>query len=86
MRKLLTSAALVIAAPLLVAAENTQPTPLAIVDTIPAARDIAYPGTIQLEVDASDTRQGIMRVRQTIPVASAGRLTLLLPEWLLHRL
>ena len=82
MRKLLTSAALVIAAPLLVAAENTLPTPLAIVDNVPAARDIAYPGTIQLDVDASDTSQGIMRVRETIPVASAGKLTLLLPQWL----
>ena len=51
-------------------------------DTIPAPRDIAYPGTMQLEVDARDHDQGIFRVTQTIPVDKAGPLTLLYPEWL----
>jgi predicted metalloprotease with PDZ domain len=51
-------------------------------DTIPAPRDIAYPGTMTLTVDASDPAQGIFHVTQTIPVAQAGRLTLLYPEWL----
>jgi len=51
-------------------------------DTIPAPQDIAYPGTMQLEVDARDHDQGIFRVTQTIPVAKAGPLTLLYPEWL----
>ncbi|WP_417620916.1 M61 family metallopeptidase [Parasphingorhabdus sp.] len=51
-------------------------------ETIPAPRDIAYPGTMSLEVDARDHDQGIFRVTQTIPVAKAGRLTLLYPEWL----
>ncbi len=53
-----------------------------VVDTIPAARDIPYPGTMLLEVDTTDTTQRIWRVRQTIPVASSGPLTLLYPEWL----
>ena len=49
---------------------------------VPAPRDVPYaPGTILLEVDASDTAQRIFRVRQTIPVA-AGPLTLLYPQWL----
>tara|TARA_R110002012_G_scaffold165912_3_gene328440 strand:- start:8582 stop:10633 length:2052 start_codon:yes stop_codon:yes gene_type:complete len=51
-------------------------------DTIPAPQDIAYPGTMQLEVDARDHDQGIFRITQTIPVAKAGPLTLLYPEWL----
>ncbi|MEH6789769.1 M61 family metallopeptidase [Parasphingorhabdus sp.] len=51
-------------------------------DTIPAPQDIAYPGTMMLEVDARDHEQGIFRVSQTIPVAKAGPLTLLYPEWL----
>ncbi len=45
-------------------------------------RDVPYPGVLALEVDASDTRQGIFRVRQTIPVAQPGRLTLRYPKWL----
>ena len=51
-------------------------------DMIPAPQDIAYPGTMHLEVDARDHDQGIFRVTQTIPVAKAGPITLLYPEWL----
>ncbi|AMO73009.1 M61 family metallopeptidase [Sphingorhabdus sp. M41] len=51
-------------------------------ETIPAPQDVAYPGIIKLKVDARDHDQGIFRVIQTIPVAQAGRLTLLYPEWL----
>ncbi|HTG39825.1 peptidase M61, partial [Sphingomonas sp.] len=50
--------------------------------TIPAPRDVDYPGIIKLNVDATDIRQGIFRVRETIPVAQAGRMTLLMPQWL----
>ncbi len=46
------------------------------------ARDVPYPGVLALEVDASDTRQGIFRVRETIPVAGPGTLTLRYPQWL----
>lgn len=41
-----------------------------------------YPGVIGLEVDVSDTARRIYRVRETIPVAAPGRLTLLYPQWL----
>ncbi|SIN59969.1 Predicted metalloprotease, contains C-terminal PDZ domain [Parasphingorhabdus marina DSM 22363] len=50
--------------------------------TIPAPQDVPYPGTMRLSVDATDNKQGIFRVEQVIPVAKAGRLTLLYPEWL----
>ncbi len=46
-----------------------------------AARDIPYPGTIRLDVDASDTSRGIYRVVETIPVRP-GPLVLLYPQWL----
>jgi predicted metalloprotease with PDZ domain len=44
-------------------------------------RDVPYPGRIALDVDATDVERGIFRVRETIPVARAGRLTLLFPTW-----
>ncbi|MEN2787632.1 M61 family metallopeptidase [Sphingomonas qilianensis] len=63
-------------------AENSKPQPVPFVDTIPAARDLPYPGTMTLAVDATDTKRGIFTVKQTIPVAAAGPMTLLYPKWL----
>ena len=48
---------------------------------VPAPQDKPYPGTITMHVDAGDTRQGIFRVHETIPV-QAGALTLLYPQWI----
>jgi predicted metalloprotease with PDZ domain len=53
-----------------------------IVETIPPALDVAWPGVINLSVDASDNTRGIIRVRETIPVGAPGPLTLLYPKWL----
>lgn len=63
-------------------AQKSQPQPLPFVDTIPAARDIAYPGTITLDIDATDTQRAIFRVKETIPVAQSGHMVLLFPKWL----
>ena len=63
-------------------AANSAPQPVPIVDTIPAARDMPYPGTMTLKVDATDIDRAIFRVQQTIPVAEPGPMTLLLPKWL----
>ena len=71
---------LALSAPL--SAQNSAPQPLPIVSTIPVARDIAFPGTMRLHVDATDIDQHVFRVRQTIPVPAAGRMTLLMPQWL----
>ena len=49
---------------------------------IPPPEEAAYPGTITLAVDASDYGRHIFRVRETLPVAGPGPLTLLLPKWL----
>ncbi|MDR3447768.1 MULTISPECIES: M61 family metallopeptidase [unclassified Dyella] len=50
-------------------------------DNVPPPQDTKYPGTVTLHVDASDTVQGIFRVRETIPV-KPGALTLLYPQWI----
>ena len=65
-------------------AGNSLPQPVTITDTIPAPKDVAYPGgTIRLAVDATDTTRGIFSVKEVIPVAGVGdKLTLLLPKWL----
>ena len=65
-------------------AGNSLPQPVTITDTIPAPKDVAYPGgTIQLAVDATDVMRGIFSVKEVIPVAGVGdKLTLLLPKWL----
>ncbi len=65
-----------------VPAGNSAPQPVPIVDTIPPAADVLYPGTIDLTVDTTDTLRGIFRVTETIPVAKAGPMTLLYPKWL----
>ncbi|HWW65019.1 MAG TPA: peptidase M61 [Sphingomonadaceae bacterium] len=72
---------LLIAAPLPAAVPNSMPQPIAVPHDVPEARDIAYPGTIRLRVDATDTQRRIFRVQEDIPVAP-GKLTLLYPEWL----
>ena len=49
---------------------------------IPAPQDTPYaPGTIKVEVDATNLAQRIFRVKETIPV-QPGELTLLYPEWI----
>lgn len=50
--------------------------------SIPAARDAAFPGVMTLHVDATDTVQGVFTVHQSIPVQSSGHQVLLFPEWL----
>src|SRR5436305_10063806 len=61
---------------------NSRPEPTANIDTIPAPRDVPFPGTIQLTVDASDVTRGIFNVREHIPVPAAGDFVLLYPKWL----
>ena len=65
-----------------VPAGNSAPRPVPVVDTIPAPVDRPYPGTITLDVDATDVTRRIFRVVETIPVEKAGHMVLLFPEWL----
>ena len=80
-RVLLATAALPFAATAQVPAGNSAPQPVSFEDTIPAPRDVPYPGTIKLDVDATDTTRGIVRVKETIPV-EPGHVVLLYPKWL----
>jgi predicted metalloprotease with PDZ domain len=48
---------------------------------IPAARDVAYPGVLTLDVNLADLERRLFVVHETIPV-KPGPLTLLYPEWL----
>ena len=50
---------------------------------LPAPRDVPYPGTISLDVDATDVVRGLFRVTERIPVAEGAReLIVQLPQWL----
>ncbi|MCX8475297.1 MAG: peptidase M61 [Sphingomonas sp.] len=82
MHRALSFAALLLTTASPATAQNSAPQPVPFVDTIPEARDIAYPGTLQLDIDATDTQRGIFRVKQTIPVAKSGHMVLLYPKWL----
>jgi predicted metalloprotease with PDZ domain len=73
------AAVLVAAGPL---AAQDQPQPLAPSPQIAAPQDVPYPGTIKLYVDATDLDHRIFQVRETVPVAASGPLTLLYPRWL----
>lgn len=76
------AAVLLASASPLAAQPSPGPQPAPMPPATPAPQDIAYPGVIRLEVDATDTQRRIWRVKETIPVARAGRLTLLYPQWL----
>jgi predicted metalloprotease with PDZ domain len=58
-------------------AQDSAPMPPAIA----APQDAPYPGTITLEVDATDNMRGIWTAREVIPVRP-GLLTLLYPQWI----
>ncbi|MEO8455288.1 MAG: peptidase M61 [Sphingomicrobium sp.] len=62
--------------------QNSRPAATPKPDAIPAPRDVAYPGTIQLTVDASDVTRAIFRVHEQVPVAAPGDFVLLYPKWL----
>ncbi|WP_374468507.1 M61 family metallopeptidase [Phenylobacterium sp.] len=56
-----------------------QPTPLP--PAVAEPRDVAYPGVITVDVDATDLERRIFRVRQSIPVTAPGPMTILFPQW-----
>jgi predicted metalloprotease with PDZ domain len=62
-------------------ADSTLPQPAPLPPPIPTPVDKPYPGTINLQVDLTDTARSIMSVHETIPVAP-GPLTLLYPQWI----
>ncbi len=70
--------------PLLVvtpAGASPGPQPAQAAASVPAPRDVAYPGLIRLDVDATDVGHRIFDVHETVPVV-AGPFTLLYPQWI----
>ena len=62
---------------------RSAPTAVPLPPPLPEPRDIPYPGTITLDIDATDVARGLFRATERIPVSDgASELTLLLPEWL----
>ncbi|MCA6320384.1 MAG: peptidase M61, partial [Phenylobacterium sp.] len=62
--------------------QRSLPQPEPLPPPIVAAKDEAYPGTLRLQVDATDLERRIFRVRQSVPLAGPGPVTLLYPQWL----
>jgi predicted metalloprotease with PDZ domain len=58
------------------------PQPFPMPPKIEAPQDAAYPGLLKVQVDATDLDHHIFRVHETIPVAKAGPITILYPQWL----
>lgn len=78
---LLTTALLLAGAP---ASADTRgaPQPARIEQIIPTARDIAFPGVVRLEIDATDLQRKIWTIRQSIPAPKPGRMSLHYAEWI----
>jgi len=65
------------------AAQTSQgPQPYPMPPRTEAPQDVAYPGLLTVQVDATDLDHHIFRVHETIPVAKPGPMTLLYPQWL----
>jgi predicted metalloprotease with PDZ domain len=75
------AAALAAAGPL-AAQSSDGPQPYPLPPPTPAPQDVAFPGVLKLEVDATDTERRIFTVRETVPVAKSGPTTLLYPAWI----
>ncbi|MBU6320253.1 MAG: peptidase M61 [Alphaproteobacteria bacterium] len=58
------------------------PQPARIEQSIPAARDVAFPGTVRLELDVTDLERKIWTIRQSIPTPRAGRMSLHYAQWI----
>lgn len=77
----LAAAAVVAACGLGTARAESPPQPLPPTAAIAEPRDIPYPGTIRLTVDATDLQHAVYRVHETLPVTGSGDLVLLYPKW-----
>src|SRR5437867_6180291 len=62
--------------------QSARPEPAAAPTAIASPRDIPYPGTIRLTVDATDVDGHIFIVRVSISVRGGDSLVLFFPQWL----
>jgi predicted metalloprotease with PDZ domain len=83
LRLTLALAAILVATPISAQqAVRSAPQPQAYAPALPALKDEAYPGVVTLDVDATDLDRRIFNVRQRIPVAKSGPLTLGYAQWI----
>jgi len=83
LKSVLIAAVAALAMPAALHAQPAAPLEAATPPPPPAPRDAPYPaGPLRLEVDATDLDRRIFRVRETIPLAGPGPVTLLYPNWL----
>src|SRR5262245_19622781 len=64
------------------AVAQSLPQPSALPAGISAPRDDPYSGSIQLNVDATDTDRHIFKVHERVPVRGGESIVLLYPQWL----
>jgi len=64
------------------AVAQSPPQPLPMPAGISVPKDVAYTGSVQLNVDATDTDRHIFNVRERIPVRGGESIVLLYPQWL----
>ena len=57
------------------------PQPVPLPPTIEIPSDTRYPGTIHLQIDATDVLRRTYQVHEIIPVMKSGLFTVLFPEW-----
>jgi len=62
--------------------QRSAPQPLPLPPAIQPPQDVAYPGVIRLEVDATDLAHRVYHIHQTIPVGNSGPMVLLYPQWI----
>jgi predicted metalloprotease with PDZ domain len=62
--------------------QRSEPQPEPLPPPLAVPRDEAFPGTLRLQVDATDLERRIFRVKQSIPIVGSGPVTLLYPRWL----
>ncbi|NVN44652.1 M61 family metallopeptidase [Asaia siamensis] len=67
-------------------AAQPQPEAAPLPSPLPQAKDVAFPGTLKLSVDATDLDHHVMTMHETLPVPQsareAGELVLLYPKWI----
>ena len=67
-------------------AADSLPMPSPLPQPLPAPRDIAYPGVLELSVDATDLTHGIFAVSETVPLGRTATgsddMILTYPRWL----
>src|SRR5262245_18679709 len=64
------------------AAAPNGPQPVKPAPAIPPPKDVAFPGTIALSIDATDTDRKIVAVHESIDVPSPGDLVLQYSKWI----